>query len=141
MAEGVLRNKLIKNSISHIQVSSMGTDGLKNAEASSLSLQVCLEKGIDISNHRSRRLVPDELIKSSLILVMEVVHYEYLYSFFPVVKEKCYLLKAWPSGGTSKHNIKDPMGGTKNVYKKAFKEIDKSIERIFPQLLQKFQND
>ena len=141
MAEGILRSKLHRNNISHIQVSSMGTHGLQNAEASTYSQQLCFENGIDISNHRSRPLVPHELIRSSLILVMEVVHYEFLYSFFPVVKEKCYLLKAWPSVGSSKHNVKDPMGGKQKLYKKIFREIDESIEKIFPQLLQKYLKD
>jgi len=141
MAEGILRSKLYKNSISHIQVSSMGTHGLNNSEASEYSQQLCLEMGIDISNHRSRPLAPHELIKSSLILVMERVHYEFIYSFFPAVKEKCYMLKSWPSVGEHKHNVKDPMGGTQRLYKKIYKEIDKSIERIFPLLLTKYPKE
>jgi protein-tyrosine phosphatase len=141
MAEGILRNKLHKNNILHIQVSSMGTHGLENAEASMYSQQLCLESGIDISNHRSRPLVPHELIKSSLILVMESVHYEFLHSFFPVVKEKSYMLKSWPSMGNSKHNVKDPIGGTLKLYKKIYREIDENIERIFPLLLTKYSKD
>jgi protein-tyrosine phosphatase len=141
MAEGILRNKLQKNNISHIQVSSMGTHGLENAEASAFSQQLCLENGIDISSHRSRPLVPHELVKSSLILVMEIVHYEFIHSFFPIVKEKSYMLKSWPSAGSSKHNVKDPIGGTQKLYKKIYKEIDENIERIFPLLLKKYPKD
>jgi protein-tyrosine-phosphatase len=138
VAEGILRNKLNKNNITHIQVSSMGTHGLENAEASAYSKQLCLENGIDISLHRSRPLIPQELINSSLILVMELVHYEYLLSFFPVVKNKSYMLKSWPSVGESKHNVKDPIGRTLKFYKKIYREIDENIERIFPILLKKY---
>jgi protein-tyrosine-phosphatase len=86
-------------------------------------------------------LIPQELINSSLILVMELVHYEYLHSFFPVVKDKSYLLKSWPSVGESKHNVKDPIGGTIKFYKKIYREIDENIERIFPILLKKYPKD
>jgi len=119
----------------------MGTHGLVNAEASTYSKQLCLENGIDISNHQSRPLVPNELIKSSLILVMEIVHYEFLHSFFPVVKDKSYLLKSWPLVGDSKHNVKDPIGGTLRFYKKIYREIDENIDRIFPMLLTKYPKD
>lgn len=141
MAEGILRSKLAQKGITHIQVSSMGTHGLKNSEPAPLSSLVCLKNGIDISNHRSRTLVAHELISSSLIFVMEIVHIEYLYSFFPVVKDKCYMLRSWPKTGNRKHNVKDPMGGALGLYKKTYREIDKTIERILPMLLSEFPKD
>lgn len=138
MAEAILRKKLIDLQRSDITVSSMGIHGVDGCGASSFAKELCELEGIDLSTHSSRPLIPEELIKSSLVLTMENVHSEFIYSFFPVVKNKTFLLGAWPESGSSKYNIKDPIGGSMNKYRKAFKEIKTHIDRIMPLLLARY---
>jgi len=135
MAEGIFRKKITDLGLKGVHVSSMGTHAVNGGQVSKTALELCAENGIDISNHQSRPLIANELVKSNLILTMEHVHREFLYSFFPVVKEKTFLLRAWPEIGTSRYNIDDPIGGSRRKYLNAYKEITKSIDRMMPEFL------
>ena len=140
MAEAILKKKLADLQRPEILVSSMGTHGVDGMGASSFAKKICEDEGFDLSNHSSRPLIPEILIKSKLILTMENVHNEYIYSFFPIVKDKTFLLGTWPELGNNKSNIKDPIGGAMNKYRKAFNEIKNHIDRIMPLLLTKYLN-
>lgn len=136
MAEGILKKKLEDLKFQEITVSSMGIHGLDQQPASTLAQQVCLENGVDISNHRSRPLVPDELMSAKYIFVMELVHKEFIHVFVPKVSDKTFLLGAWPEQANRKAIIKDPIGGPVSAYKKTFVQIESHIQRIFPLIAQ-----
>ena len=137
MAQGILQKKLAGAGLSGCSVTSMGIHGLDNSAASKNAVEVCDEQNIDISSHRSRQLVAEELVNADLIFTMELVHKEFLRLFFPRVEEKCVLLGSWPNKETRRGNIKDPIGGSKREYRKAFENIDGHIERVFPLILEK----
>lgn len=138
IAEGVLRKKLQDLNFSGINVSSMGTHGIDGCPASKYAQILCGEDGIDITQHRSRPLIPHELVESSLVLVMENVHREFIYSFFPAVKNKTFLLAQWPDNNIRKSSIQDPFGGSLRKYKKAYKHISEHIDRITPHIIAMF---
>lgn len=138
MAEGILRKKLININRTDIAVSSMGIHALEGHSASDYAIDICKTEDIDLTKHSSRPLIPEELVKCDLVLTMEIVHNEFIFTYFPRIKDKTFLLGAWPQSGTKKNNIEDPMGGTINKYRKSFKEINFHIERILPLLLSLF---
>jgi protein-tyrosine phosphatase len=140
MAEGILRSRISVMGLSDIQVSSMGIHGLDGRPASGIARQVCLEKGIDISNHISRQINPDELFKADFIFPMEQVHKEFIKIFFPRVSEKVFLLAAWPGDENRKTNIEDPMGGGQKAFRRTFDKIAAHIDRILPELTSIFSN-
>jgi len=136
MAEGILRKKLADLNRDDITVSSMGVHGLEKHKASPTAIDVCREQDVDISNHSARTLKPDELTESTLIFTMENVHSEFIRLFFPKVIHKTHMLGAWPKVGKRRHNIKDPIGGSRRVYENSFKQITKHIDRILPSILE-----
>jgi protein-tyrosine phosphatase len=134
MAEGLMRRKAQKAGRRDLIVSSMGTHGLYDSQATEYAQKVCKEDGVDISSHKARYLMGDELEKSDLILCMEPVHIKFVETFFPWSRKKIFLLGAWPDKATRKSGIQDPMGGSYEKYRQVFDLIKHHIERIFPQL-------
>ena len=129
-AEGIMRHRLDAAGLNHIQVSSMGTHGLADSPASELAQQVCQAHGIDISAHRSRTLVGEEIQDADLVLCMEPVHREYLQTFFPWQRDNIALLGAWPEKEKRKHAIRDPMGATLKVYQQVYDLIESHVDRV-----------
>jgi protein-tyrosine phosphatase len=136
MGEGLLRDRWAKTGRTDLKVTSMGTHGLDNQPASEYARLVCGEHGIDISGHRSRQLMSDELAASHLIFTMEQVHKEFVNMFFPRVSDRIFLLGAWPGKETRKCNIEDPMGGTMKAYRRSFDIIAFHVDRILPEIVE-----
>ncbi|KMQ52866.1 protein tyrosine phosphatase [Chitinispirillum alkaliphilum] len=135
MAEGILSKMLGNAQRLDCKVTSMGIHGLDNQPASENSIIACKENCIDISSHRSRPLVADELVEADVIFTMEIVQKEFIRLFFPRVEEKTFLLGSWPQKETRKGNIRDPIGKSLKEYRKAYREIEKHIKRVFPLVL------
>ena len=134
MAEGLLRYKGLNTERDDLIVSSMGISGLDNVPATQFAQKICKEHGFDISSHRSRPLMGDELRTADLVLCMEPVHREFLKTFFPWNKDKTFLLGAWPEKETRKSPIQDPMGSPLDIFRRIYGIIEAHIDRIFPLL-------
>jgi protein-tyrosine-phosphatase len=134
MAEGLMRHKCKEEDRDDMTVSSMGIHGLNDYSATEYAQKVCENDGFDISSHKARYLVGDELQKADLILCMEPVHKKFIQTFFPWLHKKVFLLGAWPEKQTRKSAIKDPMGGSYEKYQEIYSLIKTHIERILPLL-------
>ncbi len=134
MAESILRHKWHEMERDNLIVSSMGIHGLNDYPATEYAREVCEENGLDISSHKARSLVSEELQASDLILCMEPVQKKFLETFFPWHRDKVALLGAWPEKGSHKNSIDDPIGGTLEEYRRTFRIIENHIERILPLL-------
>ena len=138
MAEGFLRYQWHQMGRDDLIVSSMGIYGLNDSPATEYAQAVCKKNGFDISSHRARSLVGEELLKADLILCMEPAHKKFVQVFFPWHRDKVALLGAWPDKQTRKSSIDDPMGGSYKKYQKIFSIIKVHIERILPLLLSRY---
>lgn len=134
MAEGYLRHRWQEIGRNDLNVSSMGIHGLDESPATGYAQSVCEEHGFDISSHRSRSLVGDELLKADFIFCMEPIHKKFVQTFFPWQRDRVFLLAAWPGKETRKSVITDPMGASYEEYQRIFDVIRGHIERILPQL-------
>jgi len=134
MAEGLLRHKWQEIGRDDLFVSSMGTHGLNGLPPTEYAQVVCKENGFDISSHKARSLVDEDLKKADLILCMESVHKKFVQTFFPWHRDRLFLLGAWPKKETRKSAIDDPMGGSIEEFQRIFSIIEGHIERILPLL-------
>jgi protein-tyrosine-phosphatase len=135
IAEGIMKNRFQQDNRSDYSVTSMGTHGLDGNSASQYAIEVCAENGINIADHIARALVPDELENSTHVFVMEPIHIDYIFTFFPKIKHKTYLLASWPDRKTKKLAIKDPVGGSISVFRKTFTELSIHIDRVYPKII------
>ncbi len=134
MAEGLLRHKWQEMGRDDLIVSSMGTHGLNGSPPTKHTQDVCKENGFDISSHRARSLVDEDLQKADLILCMEPVHKKFVQTFVPWHRDRLFLLGAWPEKETRKSGIDDPMGGSLEEFRMIFSIIKGHIERVLPLL-------
>jgi protein-tyrosine-phosphatase len=142
MAEGILKELILKREINDLQVSSAGTHGWP-APASIYAIQVTRARNIDLSKHHSRELNREMIKEADLILVMAPEHLEHIIRIDRSASRKVYLLKAFPQLRSESNadqdrsvlTIKDPIGGSVEDYEQAFSEIEKEVKRIFPEIL------
>jgi protein-tyrosine-phosphatase len=118
---GLLNNMLEEKQVEgDWQVESAGTWGLDGDPAASGSRAVMNNFGIDISDHRARRVDFDLLKSYNLVLTMELGHKEALCMEFPGFSERIYMLSEMVD---EKKDIEDPYGGSYSGYEQAAEDI------------------
>ncbi len=136
MAEGIFKYMLNKNNIKNITVNSAGISALEGEKANYNSIQVLNSKGIDITNHRAKRINDEILKKSDLILTMTSSHKGMLNKFAPESANKIFTLRefAYKINDEIPNNrnldIDDPYGMDYNVYELCMKEIEIELIKI-----------
>jgi protein-tyrosine phosphatase len=137
MAEGIFSKHLSHNIDVHaIQVKSAGIDALVDLTPDRKTKEVCNAQGVHVSSHKARQLTKEMLEKSDIILCMEKVHKQRIFSAFPKFTKNVFLLKEYlQKDSIGNTEVKDPIGKSKKYYEKCFKEIEKEVQRIVPIIL------
>lgn len=125
MAEGLLRARL-GEAAQDWRIESAGTWAMDGERAAPRAIKVLKERGIDLSDHRSRIVNPAILGQARLVLVMEKGHKEALQVEYPRFTSKIYLLSEMVG---EIHEIKDPMGGSTADFEKTALELEDTLER------------
>ena len=125
MAEGLFRH-LVKGREKSFLIGSAGTNALDGYEASEQAVQVMKKEGIDVSNHRSRRLTSAMVRSADKIFVMETRHREAILQAWPEASEKVHLL--------SSAEVPDPIGSSEYFYKNVFSVIREGVKNIVKEM-------
>lgn len=125
MAEGILRSVLERDGKQGIAVSSAGTWGCVGEGAAPYAIEVCRERGVDISQHVARQLNGEMIREHDLVLGMEFEHLERVFDLAPEAESKTRLLGAYGgSGGKGLgRQIPDPFGNSKKIFEICFLQI------------------
>ena len=115
------------------RIESAGTWGLDGDPAAAGSQAVMNNLGIDISEHRARRVDYDLLWTYDLILTMESGHKEALCMEFPDFSDRIYMLSEMAG---EKSDIDDPYGGAYSGYEQAAEDIQSYLEDGFDRIIQ-----
>lgn len=105
------------------------TDGLPPSRNGRL---VLASMDMDISDHRSRRVTGELLEEFDLILTMEAGHKEALRIEFPDLAGRIYMLSEMAG---EQNDIEDPIGGPKEDYEAAAREIEHLLGRGLKRIL------
>ena len=135
MAEWLLRAHFMNNSISDIQVTSMGIKGLPSWPAADEAARICREHGVDLSAHRSRPLIPEELHGADFIFTMDLQQRGFLKGIFPKISSRTFLLGSWPGKDNCKGEIADPYYGTDKDFRTTYAAIERHIRKIAPLII------
>ncbi len=131
LAMGILREKTRQNADEDWLVESAGVWARQGDRIESLSQLVVLEKGIDLSAHRSRRISADLLHDFNLILTMEMGQKEAIKAAFPQFSRKVYLISEMID---SRRDVVDPFGSSLQDFQDTARELewilDKGYQRI-----------
>jgi protein arginine phosphatase len=132
MAEAILKSK----NISGIEVKSAGVYAATGVPASQHAQKVLEEQKID-HHHQSSALTRELTDWASFIFTMTAGHKDSIVRMFPGVKEKVFTLKEFV-GHDVDSDIMDPFGGSLEIYRKTYRDIDENIEKMMEKLSEKF---
>ncbi len=113
---------------------------MEGSPATTSSVEVCAERGIDISGHVSRAITKEMVDRADLILTMEPGHRQTALSMSPERAEKCHVITKYAWGARAAIGVPDPIGQPKEEYEATFNQIEASILAAMPRILALFEN-
>ena len=131
MAVAITRRMLSDAQRTDVEVSSAGTNAWEGAPASDGSLLVGMERGLDLSSHRSRLLTPEIVSENDLILTMSEAHMARVKDIDP--NANVHLLAGFASGGESRA-VQDPFGGDLTAYRETFDELTHELSGLLDRI-------
>jgi len=135
MAAALIRRRVAELGLEdQITVFSAGVWAEEGYGASKNAIATLAERGMDLTEHRSRLLTPALLGEADLVLVMEEAHRRSLFYLAPQYLSKVYLLTEM-SGRHS--DVADPYGGPVEDYVRTADELEKLIDAGMPMILRR----
>ncbi|HZE08863.1 MAG TPA: low molecular weight protein arginine phosphatase [Gemmatimonadaceae bacterium] len=131
LAEALAKKVAASRGIEDISVSSAGTNAIENVPATDEALLVGMERGLDLTGHRSRQLTPAIVSEADLIFVMTPGHLEQVKQMGG--RGKVHVIDEYASGATDK-GISDPYGGDLDAYRNTTDSLEEELERLFDRL-------
>lgn len=138
VGEAVLRQRLEAYEIAagvgaSWQVSSAGTWAEYGQAASTYSVELMAEQGLDISKHGSQPVDRALVDSADLLLCMETSHAEALRLEFPSQAYKIHLLSEMAG---QVYSISDPYGGPRTEYQRMVSEVSDLIDAGLPRIVE-----
>jgi protein-tyrosine-phosphatase len=133
MAEVLLRNKIQRENFARqIIVSSAGVAVWGEGGASKEAQSAMGQRGINMENHRSRRLLFEDVVAADLLLTMTNSHKAAVLSLMPEAANKVFTLAEF--AGENK-DVSDPYGGDIGIYEACAVEIEKMLEKSWGKIV------
>ncbi len=131
MAEYLLKHYVKERE--DVEVASAGTGVFIQSTASSETISVLRDEGIDATQHVSRPVNNILLKKADLIFVMTRGHRSQVLERVPEVEKRVYLLKEFcqqPSAFQTEWDIPDPIGRSHQAYQECLGVIKEAVQKI-----------
>ena len=128
LAEAIARRLAESAGRTDVDISSAGTQAWDGSPASDGSLLVGMERGLDLSSHRSRRLTPEIVQASDLILVMAPSHLATVKEMDPGAN--VHLLGGYVSEKTPASTVQDPFGGDLAAYRETADDLERELQGL-----------
>jgi len=130
MAEAYLKQLLVKQKRTDVEVISAGIMILAGLGASTETREVLKKEGIDVSAHRSQRVTKEMVDRSDIILAMESMHESRILQLAPEAENRLFLLKEFAKMNDGNLDVIDPIGTSLEFYENTFHTIKDAVERI-----------
>jgi protein-tyrosine-phosphatase len=131
MAEALARKIARRRGIENLNISSAGTNAWDNVPATDEALLVGMEREIDLTGHRARKLTPTIVSEADLIFVMTPGHLEQVKQLGG--RGKVHVIDEYASG-TSNQGVTDPYGGDLEAYRQTADVLEAELEKLFDRL-------
>ena len=132
MAEWYFKH-LVADQVDEFWVGSAGIGAMDGYPASEETVRVMREIGIDVSEHRSRKITGAMVRIADKIFVMEAIHKEAILRSWPEAGEKVHFLTEYSTDQFRKSleiDIPDPIRMPNNFYDNVFQVIRDCVTRI-----------
>ena len=114
------------------RVISAGTWAPEGQPASAYAVAEMLDRGLDMTAHRSKNVDVASIGDADLVLVMTQNHAEALSVEFPQQTSRVYLLSDMVE---ETYDIADPYGGTRLEYAQAARELEYLVEEGYDRII------
>lgn len=131
MAEALARKIAKRRGIENLDISSAGTNAWDNVPATDEALLVGMEREIDLTGHRARKLTAAIVSEADLIFVMTPGHLEQVKQLGG--RGKVHVIDEYASG-TTNQGITDPYGGDLEAYRHTADVLEAELEKLFDRL-------
>jgi protein-tyrosine phosphatase len=128
-AAAYLRRKLELIGVHGIEVESAGFIG-PDRRANNQAASIALERGLDLSNHRSRLFQRTDAERADLVLAMTRTQRELLIQQFGVTRGQVELVGDFDVEDPPYREILDPYGRSDEEFRRVFLQIERSIEGV-----------
>lgn len=132
MAEAIARRVAAELGWYEVAVASVGVSAAEGDLASRGAARAALRHGLDLADHRARRLTPADVARADLVLAMGPNHLD------RVVEAggggKAYLLHDFAGGdggSPSPQGVPDPFGGSDADYEATFTMLEALVRQAF----------
>lgn len=115
-----------------VTFASAGAGAAEGLPASDGAVLVAMERGLDLSGHRSRPLAPELGSGDALFLGMTPSHVAGVRAVVPGARAE--LLDAYASGAASTRSIADPFGGDLAGYRVAANQLEELLPAVLDRL-------
>jgi protein-tyrosine-phosphatase len=132
LAEMIARRIIAGSEIENVTVESAGTQTWDGSPASDEALLIGVERNLDLSGHRSRRLTRELIERSDLILVMSPDHLAHVRAMDASVN--VHLLAGYGSPDGKSHPVADPFGGSLDDYRATADELERELTGILDRI-------
>ena len=132
MAEAIARRLIQESGRTDIEVESAGTQAWDRSPASDEALLVGVERNLDLSGHRARRLTPEILADADLVLVMSPPHLAEVRVMDP--SANVHLFAGYGAPGGKNRSIADPFGGNLEDYRATADELEHKLKEILERI-------
>ena len=132
LAEAIARRMFEVAGRSDVQVSSAGTQAWDGSSASDGSLLVGMERGLDLSGHRSRMITPEIVTENDLILVMSPQHIARIKELNP--DANVHLLAGYATGEKAARTVQDPFGGDLDSYRETADDLERELSGLIERI-------
>lgn len=131
LAEALARRIADRRGLDDVKIASAGTNAWDNVPATDEALLVGMERQVDLTGHRARKLTPEIVSEADLIFVMTPSHLEQVKQLGG--RGKAHVLDEYASGATS-DGINDPYGGDLALYRDTADALEDHLEKVFDRL-------
>ncbi len=132
MAEAILKNRLEEK----IEVRSAGLFAMEGGRASHNAQQVMDEQGLS-HDHRSHTVNQSDVHWADYVFAMTSAHKAMLMDQYPFAADRIFTLKEFASGMGL--DISDPYGGSVDMYRQTFREINHLMDGMLANLQKQSQ--
>lgn len=131
LAEAIARRMFSVAGRSDVEASSAGTQAWDGSSASDGAILVGIERGLDLSEHRSRMITPEIVAENDLILAMSPQH-------VTRIKElnsdaNVHLLAGYATGDEGR-TIQDPFGGDLDSYRETADDLERELSGLLERI-------
>jgi len=119
--------------LAHVEVASAGTSAWEGQPVSEGSLLVAKGDGLDLSDHRARRVTASLVRGADHVFVMDPLHRVALEAL-GVPAGKVQVLSEWPQPGEPDLPVSDPFGASREAYEECWRRIRRHVRRIAPHI-------